>query len=84
MSLDTDGALLALANLLAHFQYLTTAQVLLILDSQTIINLCGASLHAGLPRYAIFFSHIAIQTCMGYAEIDGRIDGERRKYTKSH
>ena len=45
MSLDTDGALLALANLLAHFQYLTTAEVLLILDSQTIINLCGASLH---------------------------------------
>ena len=36
-------------------------------------------------RYiAIFFSHIAIQTCMGYTEIDGRIDGERRKYTKSH
>ena len=36
-------------------------------------------------RYiAIFFSHIAIQTCIGYTEIDGRIDGERRKYTKSH
>ena len=36
-------------------------------------------------RYiAILFSHIAIQTCMEYTEIDGRIDGERRKYTKSH
>ena len=36
-------------------------------------------------RYiVIFFSHIAIQTYMGYTEIDGRIDGERRKYTKSH
>ena len=32
----------------------------------------------------IYFSHIAIQTYMGYTEIDGRIDGERRKYTKSH
>ena len=32
----------------------------------------------------IFFSHIAIQMYMGYTEIDGRIDGERRKYTKSH
>ena len=40
---------------------------------------------AGLPRYiAIFFCHIAIQTYMGYMEIDGRIDGERRRYTKSH
>ena len=33
---------------------------------------------------AIFFSHIAIQTNMGYTEIDGRIDGEQRKYTKTH
>ena len=40
---------------------------------------------AGLPRYiTIFFCHIAIQTYMGYTEIDGRIDGERRRYTKSH
>ena len=44
---------------------------------------------SGLPRYILyisryFFGHIAIQTYMGYTEIDGRIDGERRKYTKSH
>ena len=48
-----------------------------------ILNL--VDLLSGLPRYiAIFFSHIAIETCMGYTEIDGRIDGERRKFTKSH
>ena len=35
-----------------------------------------------ISRY--FFGHIAIQMYMRYTEIDGRIDGERRKYTRSH
>ena len=34
-------------------------------------------------RYiAIFFGHIAIQTCMGNTEIDGRMDRYRRMYEK--
>ena len=49
-----------------------------------------------ISRYAIFFiyrdmRYIAIffwsyrdTNVHGYTEIDGRIDGERRKYTKSH
>ena len=32
---------------------------------------------------AMFFGHIAIQTCMGYTEVDGRMNGDRRKYTIS-
>ena len=36
-------------------------------------------------RYiAIFFRSYRDTNVHGYTEIDGRIDGERRKYTKSH
>ena len=53
---------------------------------------CISDAVAGLPRYiAIFFLYIAICDIsrylfghLGYTEIDERIDGERRKYTKSH
>ena len=32
----------------------------------------------------ISFGHMAIQMCMEYMEIDGRMDGDRRKNTKSN
>ena len=56
------------------------------------MNFSGGVDHAMKRVYiAIFFiyrdfflGHIAIQTNMGYMEIDGRLDGERRKYTISH
>ena len=42
------------------------------------------ALAPGLPRYIAIcdisrYFHIAIQTYMGFTEIDGRIDGKRRK-----
>ena len=41
-----------------------------------------------ISRYFLYIAicdiprHIAIQTYIGYTEIDGKVDGERRKYAK--
>ena len=53
----------------------------------TVSLLCSgraAAIYRDMRYILYIFSHITIQTYMGYTEIDGRIDGERRKYTKSH
>ena len=53
----------------------------------TVSLLCSgraAAIYRDMRYILYFFSHITIQTYMGYTEIDGRIDGERRKYTKRH
>ena len=58
----------ALSNI-AILTHINNEKLVLITRAAAICDLFYIS------RY--FFSHIAIQTCMGYTEIDGRIDGER-------
>ena len=48
------------------------------------IAICDISRYRDMRYIAIFFCSYRDTNVHGYTEIDGRIDGESRKYTNSH